>query len=195
MKISIVTRYCGKSELNFAHKLQEPLWKNHNVDILPLDHSWTNLKICPLNISDLVISIGGDGTLLQVVSKMQIQRPIIGVNFGGVGFLTDIEQSIAIENITKLVDVGKFPIEPRMRIDVLSEGRKIGTALNEIAFKGWDSYSIGKYTVNVDDVIATEFKGDGLLISTPTGSTAYALSAGGSITDPRLNCFLIVDVN
>ena len=194
MKISIVTRSHGNAEYEFAKTLQTKLWKNHHVEILPLDYSWTGLIVSPLNQADLVVSVGGDGTLLQVVSKMQVQRPVVGVNFGGVGFLTDLEQHNAIEVITNLADTGDLDIENRMRIDVLLNGKVIGTALNEVAFKGGDYCSIVKYMVKIDDVVATEFKGDGLLISTPTGSTAYALSAGGSITDPLITSFLIVPI-
>jgi NAD+ kinase len=192
MKISIVTRNNGNAELEFAHELQATLYKNHSVDVLPLGHSWTNLIKCPLNQSDLVISVGGDGTLLQVISKMQVQRPIVGVNFGGVGFLTDLEKSNAIDKICEITHLNHIPVEKRMRIDLLSDGQVIGTALNEIAFKV--DYTSAKYTVKIDNVIATEFKGDGVLIATPTGSTAYALSAGGAIADPRTNGFLMVPI-
>lgn len=202
MKISIVTRYGGKPESEFAYKLRHALRdQKHDIELYPLDWSWTSLKVSPLNTSDLVISVGGDGTLLSTVSMMQIQRPILGVNFGGVGFLTDIEQANAIEEICKLtksnirdvIDSEIFPIEKRMRIDVFCDGRLVGTALNEIAFKTEYSNMI-KFSVCVDDVVITKFKGDGLLISTPTGSTAYALSAGGPLTDTRMSCFLVVPI-
>lgn len=194
MKISIVTRYSGKQELEFAHKLQSALGSKLNpVNIFPLDWSWTGLKVSPLNTSDLVISVGGDGTLLSTVSKMQVQCPIVGVNFGGVGFLTDIEQADAIKQICDMVDSGKIPFEPRMRIEVSCDERVIGVALNDIAFKT-DYDNMIRFSVCVDDVVITKFKGDGLLISTPTGSTAYALSAGGPITDSRMSCFLVIPI-
>lgn len=198
MKISIITRQNGKAELDFAQKLERVFYyTKHNIEILQFGESWENLTVSPLDASDIVISVGGDGTLLRVVSKMQVQRPIIGINFGGVGFLTDVEQSNAIEKISEainegIINKGVFKTEKRMRIDIMREGKVIGTALNEVVFK--TDYNIVKFSVSIDDIVATEFKGDGLIIATPTGSTAYALSAGGPITDPRIDSFLLVPI-
>jgi NAD+ kinase len=187
MKIVIVTRENGKPELVFARELVDSLLaEKHYVEVNP--NRWNHLQD-----ADLVVSVGGDGTLLRTVSQMKKQIPIIGVNFGGVGFLTDLEPSNAIEKIREIANKGnQIKIEKRMRIDVLHNGKVIGTALNDIAFKAGD-YSV-KFSASIDGVIATEFKGDGLLVSTPTGSTAYALSAGGPITDPKINSFLLIPI-
>lgn len=186
MKITIVSRENGKRELEFARKLRTALSaENHYVDIFGEDY---------LQDADLVVSVGGDGTLLRTVSRMKKQIPIIGVNFGGVGFLTDLEPSNAIEKICEIANKNnQFKIDKRMRVDVLYNNNVIGTALNEVALKGSNEFSV-KYAVSVDGIVITEFKGDGLLVAAPTGSTAYALSAGGPITDPKIEGFLLIPV-
>ena len=192
MEISIVTRQNGEAELEFANKLGKKLCGNNNVELLKVGDYWEGQIVTPLTASDIVISVGGDGTLLRTVSKMGVQRPIIGVNFGGVGFLCDLEPQTAIEILEDIVKRHDIFVEKRMRIDVLTNGHIIGTALNDVVIK--TDYDIVKFKVTIDDIVATEFKGDGLLVATPTGSTAYALSAGGPITDPRTNCFLLVPI-
>jgi len=195
MKIIIVPREHRKEELDFAKALQLQIqyWSlythNHQVDI-QYSSNWGNLIEKPSDKADLIISVGGDGTFLRTVSEMKIQCPIIGINFGTVGFLTDVEKDHGIVEIQEIIN-NPLKIEERMRIDVIYNGKVIGTALNEIAFKSDAEYMV-KYKVCVDGITATEFRGDGLIISTPTGSTAYAMSAGGPITDPRIQGFLLV---
>lgn len=191
MKVFIVPREDGNIELEFARILEKELCE-HKCNVIIQCHSHqTNIQN-PFDKADIVISIGGDGTFLRTISYMNIQRPIIGINFGTVGFLTDIEKENAVEKILQIVN-NPIKVEERMRIDVLDKGVVIGTSLNEISFRS-DIKSMASFSVNIDGVIATEFKGDGLVISTPTGSTAYAMSAGGPITDPRIQGFLLVPI-
>lgn len=195
MKVSIITRENGKPESEFARKLESELQKKRYIRVEVFSEtSWIGYNDDFVYTSDLIVSVGGDGTFLRLISKMKLQRPVIGVNFGNVGFLTDLEQSGAIDRICTLVDGGDIPVEKRMRVDLLHNDRIVGTALNDIAFKSTEHSGIVKISVSVDGVVATEFKGDGLLVATPTGSTAYAMSAGGPITDPKMDCFILVPV-
>lgn len=191
MKIYIVPKENGKQELNFAYKLEKILSINHTVCIQNYAR-WKSFIDRVINSADLVISIGGDGTFLRTILQMDVQRPIIGINFGTVGFLTDVEKENGIDVIQEIINK-PLKIEERMRIDVLYNNKIIGTALNEVTFTSTSDHMI-EYMVCVDDVIATKFRGDGLIISTPTGSTAYAMSAGGPVTDPRVKGFLLVPI-
>lgn len=140
--------------------------------------------------ADVVVVIGGDGTILLCVQSMNVQRPLIGINKGEVGFLADLEPDEALAFLRELKP--GFPIERRMRIDLSIDGQPLGTALNEAVIVTSRPAKMLRFSVLVDGVLAEQFRGDGLLISTPTGSTAYAMSAGGPIVDPRIEGFLLV---
>lgn len=140
--------------------------------------------------TDAVVVIGGDGTILLCVQGMKVQRPLIGINKGEVGFLADLEPEEAFSFLKELKP--GFPVERRMRIDLSINGKPLGTALNEAVIVTSRPAKMLRFSVLVDGVLAEQFRGDGLLISTPTGSTAYAMSAGGPIVDPRIEGFLLV---
>ena len=139
---------------------------------------------------DLVIVVGGDGTILLTTQRMPVQVPIIGVNWGEVGFLADLEPDDAFTFFDQMT----LPVhtEPRMRIALSIDGRYIGNALNEALIVTDRPAKMLKFLIHINGVVAERFRADGLLISTPTGSTAYAMSAGGPIVDPRVEGFLMV---
>ena len=139
---------------------------------------------------DLVIIVGGDGTILLTVQKMPRQLPIIGINWGEVGFLADVEPGEAADVLLAISD--GFSIERRMRLSFLVEGRHVGDALNEVLVVTSRPAKMLSFAIIIDGVLSEHFRGDGLLISTPTGSTAYAMSAGGPIVDPRIEGVLLV---
>ena len=139
---------------------------------------------------DLVIVIGGDGTILLTTQQMPVQIPLIGINYGEVGFLADIEP----EDVSSFVSHLTKPLqcEARMRIELRIQGKKIGTALNEALIVTDRPAKMLKFLIHINGKVAERFRADGLIISTPTGSTAYAMSAGGPIVDPRVEGFLMV---
>jgi NAD+ kinase len=139
---------------------------------------------------DVVIAVGGDGTILRTIQQMDRPVPVLGVNWGEVGFLADLEPAGALEFIKGLPS--GFSVEERMRITLSHDNTVLGTALNEALIVTARPAKMLKFTVIVDGVPAEQFRADGLLISTPTGSTAYAMSAGGPIVDPRIQGFLLV---
>ncbi len=139
-------------------------------------------------ISDIVVSLGGDGTLLRS-SRFSNGKPVLGINLGGMGFLT----SIAPDDIEKAVgDIknGNYYITERFRIEAVSGSSRL-EALNDITIFLKDSSRMLELTVYVDEEILSQYRADGLIISTPTGSTAYNLSAGGPIIYPTLNLFIL----
>ncbi|MDD2614978.1 MAG: NAD(+)/NADH kinase [Methanosarcina sp.] len=141
---------------------------------------------------ELIISVGGDGTVLRNIAKMKDPLPILGINMGTLGFLVDVEPENALETIEEVI-YGFSYIE-RMRIDVFLNGKMLETATNEIAIMSAKPAKIIQFEVYVEDCILDSMRADGVIFATPTGSTAYAMSAGGPIISPRVNAIVIVPV-
>ncbi|MGI5992405.1 MAG: NAD(+)/NADH kinase [Methanosarcina sp.] len=142
--------------------------------------------------AELIISVGGDGTVLRNIAKMKDPLPILGINMGTLGFLVDVEPEDALETIEEVL-YGFSYIE-RMRIDVFLNGKMLETATNEIAIMSAKPAKIIQFEVYVEDCILDSMRADGVIFATPTGSTAYAMSAGGPIISPRVNAIVIVPV-
>ncbi|WMJ81868.1 NAD(+)/NADH kinase [Clostridium sp. MB40-C1] len=146
---------------------------------------------------DVIISLGGDGTILRtarVVAKYEI--PILGINMGNLGFLTGVESLELEEAILKLSE-GRYNIEERMMLQCQVEnGKEIESyiSLNDIVISKGALSRIFKYEIFIDDNFYTSFKADGIIISTPTGSTAYSLSAGGPVAYPTLDVILLTPI-
>lgn len=140
--------------------------------------------------ADIVIVIGGDGTILRTIQQLGRKVPVLGINWGEVGFLADLEPADAPAFLRGLVH--GFSVEERMRISLARDGVQFGTALNEALIVTTRPAKMLRFSIIVDGVVAEQFRADGLLVSTPTGSTAYAMSAGGPIVDPRIQGFLLV---
>ena len=140
--------------------------------------------------ADVAIIVGGDGTILRTIQQMKNPVPVLGVNWGGVGFLADLEPSEALAFI-KTLPAG-FSVEERMRIALYKNGKPLGIALNEAMVVTTRPAKMLDIAIMIDGIVSEQFRADGLLISTPTGSTAYAMSAGGPIVDPQVQGFLLV---
>lgn len=145
---------------------------------------------------DLVIVVGGDGSLLGAARDLVCQDvPVIGVNCGRLGFLTDICPS---ELETRLSEVlaGHYLEESRFLVDcqLWREGTQVGSgcALNDVVLHPGKSTRIIEFELHIDGQFVYRQRSDGLIISTPTGSTAYALSGGGPIMHPRLDALVLV---
>jgi len=140
--------------------------------------------------ADLAVVIGGDGSVLYTVQGLKEQIPILGINWGEVGFLAELEPGEATRFLEGLRD--GFRVERRMRIEISLNGMRLGEALNEAVIVTSRPAKMLRFTVEIDGILAERFRADGMLISTPTGSTAYAMSAGGPIVDPGVEGFLLV---
>jgi NAD+ kinase len=141
---------------------------------------------------ELIISVGGDGTVLRNIAKMKDPLPILGINMGTLGFLVDVEPEDALETIEEVLY--GFSYLERMRVDVFLNGEMIETATNEIAIMSAKPAKIIQFEVYVGDCLLDSMRADGVVFATPTGSTAYAMSAGGPIVSPRVNAIVVVPV-
>ncbi len=147
---------------------------------------------------DLVIALGGDGTLLGAVRSLSnFEVPMIGINLGTLGFLTDIPPTQIQEKLAEVLD-GKYIEEDRMLLDVciMRDGEKINSsiAFNDVVVHKWEEARMLEFDTTIDGRYVNKQRSDGLIIATPTGSTAYALSCGGPIIHPSLNSFLLVPI-
>lgn len=140
--------------------------------------------------SEVILSFGGDGTLLSTAFNIGAhQTPILGVNFGRLGFLADTEVSNLYDTIQKL-ERGEYRIEERIVLEArhdTPEGPEVIWALNDFVFERSQIPKLISIDVSVDSAPLTTYWADGLIISTPTGSTAYSLSVGGPILAPGSN--------
>jgi NAD+ kinase len=140
---------------------------------------------------DFIIVIGGDGTILRVEHKTKKEIPILGVNMGTLGFLTEVEPYETFFAISKLIE-GEYYIDERIKLRTYLNGEvSVPDALNEVAILTGIPGKIIHLRYYIDGDLADEIRADGLIISTPTGSTGYAMSAGGPFVDPRLSVTVI----
>lgn len=149
--------------------------------------------------ADLVIVVGGDGTLLACARRMAEKGvPLVGVNLGRLGFLTDIPAEKVSGAIESLLD-GEYMAERRMILEatVLRGGRGLVTALamNDVVVSRGAAGNLIEFAVTVDGEFIYSLRADGLIVATPTGSTAYALSAGGPILHPALSAIALVPIS
>ena len=141
---------------------------------------------------DMAVILGGDGTLLRAQSRMQPEIPIFGINMGTVGFLTEIEVKDTF-NALKDILKGDYYKEKRSRLVVSHENHNF-TALNEVVIMTDKPAKMLNFEIQVDGEIIEEVRADGLIVSTPSGSTAYSMSAGGPIVDPKVEGFVIIPI-
>ena len=199
--VAILPNVTRDINLEYTNKLAHYLKQNHcHVYIEPeYEKKITEEDVIFKKIEDFhktcdcVIVLGGDGTILsQAYTASKFNLPILGINLGSVGYLTDVDKRHAFEAIDNYLQ-DAFIIEKRMMIDT-KLGRKVMTALNEICvIKGifskiitFDTYVNGEY---IDT-----YRADGIIVSTPSGSTAYNLAAGGPIIKPDLDVMVITPI-
>jgi len=143
----------------------------------------------PVESAALLIAVGGDGTLLRA-SRIAIHGdvPLLGVNTGRLGFLTELDQDDPrVDELPSLLEAGLL-IEPRVALEAEYEGRTF-VALNDVVVRKGEVSRIVPFGMRFDELEAARITADGICISTPTGSTAYFLSAGGSIISPGVQAF------
>jgi len=145
---------------------------------------------------DLVVVVGGDGSMLNAAKSVASEGvPVIGINRGKLGFLTDILPD-EIESQLDDVLAGNFTVENRFLLDVgLNDGKEkksLGSALNDVVLHPGKAAQMIEFELFVDDKFVYSQESDGLIVATPTGSTAYSLSAGGPIMHPDLDAIVLV---
>jgi NAD+ kinase len=140
--------------------------------------------------SDLIVTVGGDGTVLKTcMSIPQPETPILAVNMGRRGYLTEVEPDQAQRAIEAFMK-GKCRLEKRTKIAIFLDGAHVVDALNELVVSSGSPSKMLDLELLVDSDPLLQFRGDGVIVSTATGSTAYALSAGGPVVDSTLDVYV-----
>ncbi len=141
---------------------------------------------------DFVVAVGGDGTFLMASSIIyDFDIPLLGINLGGLGFLTDIRKEEIERILTELKD-GNYTLQNRFFLTANCNGKE-HMALNDVVFSSTDIRVI-HLEIYINDCFVTQLSGDGLIIATPTGSTAYSLSSGGPIVKPGTEAIVITPI-
>jgi NAD+ kinase len=193
-RVGIVAKVASRDAVDIAHELSE--WLRRRGIETALDEATLRDRgvrgeaaFDPAGDYGLVVVLGGDGTLLSVARSLARAVPILGVNLGNLGFLTEINRGELYPAMVRLLE-GRFAIEERSLFDV--ELQRDGAAparmrvLNDAVITKSALARIIELTLRVDGHLIARFRADGLIISTPTGSTAYNLSAGGPVLNPLL---------
>lgn len=194
-KIGIVVNKHKAGALELLGKLQQWLSKR---DFEAVDSTSQPIESI-IEQSGLVICLGGDGTLLSVASQMKEKSvPILGVNLGSLGFLTEVKGDEVFEELNAFF-LGQSQIENRLMLacsaQSASEKRERRfCALNDMVISREGLTRLLRLEVSVSGELMSSFSGDGVIVATPTGSTAYSLSAGGAIVHPRLDALVITPI-
>lgn len=199
MRIGVYTNIYKDSELLVTKKLVKQLHDSklefYIYDNLPMKIE--SVKLFDENTAlqfDLIITIGGDGTILRIAKWCAIKNvPILGINLGKVGFLTEVElQNIA--DIIAVINKNNFQIEKRSLLKTEKDGLT-HLALNEFVVSRNNINKMISLDVFVNNQKLDSYFCDGFIISTPTGSTAYSLSAGGPVISPSTNALALTPIN
>jgi NAD+ kinase len=153
----------------------------------------------PLHTADLVLSLGGDGTMLRTVRLLDgATVPLLGVDLGSLGYLTEVQPVALAAALRRFVSgptTGRWRLDERMMLDVVIDGAAPRRALNEMIIEKQDSGHTVRLLARIDGEPFTHYNADGLIVATPTGSTAYSLSARGPIVSPKHRALLLTPVS
>ncbi len=140
---------------------------------------------------DIILTVGGDGTILH--AQHHHSAPVFGVNCGAIGFLAEVEPPMAEEAFDRII-AGDYRVEERHKLATLLDGQRLDDATNEITLQTSRIAKLIRFEVHVDGELLDTFRGDGIIVSTPTGSTGYAMSVGGPLMHPGVNGLVLAPI-
>ena len=167
---------------------------NRHQDKKKHSYIYTNPDDVPEN-TDAILVLGGDGTMILAARDLvKLDIPILGINLGHLGFLAEVDEQDMEETLEKLF-LEEYHVESRMMLEgnILGTGEKI-VALNDIVVGRSGSMRVIDYNIYVDDILLIKYRADGIIVSTPTGSTAYNMSAGGPIVEPGSDIIVLTPI-
>ncbi len=171
----------------------------HGVTVVVEDDEAKELEAVPLSTVDpkkvdFMISLGGDGTILRLVHRHpELQAPLLGINLGSLGFMADIPINDIYSSLQDLLN-GNYRISKRLVMDGRAPNGESCFAVNEMVIHRAQNPCLVDLAIHVDGNYLNTFSADGIIISTPSGSTAYSMAAGGPILTPELEAFVITPI-
>ncbi|RLI92712.1 MAG: hypothetical protein DRO89_01610 [Candidatus Altiarchaeales archaeon] len=188
-RIGVIAHRRVESEL--ARKIADKLSRNADVFFDPITAEKINrekTEVKDMRI-DLAVIVGGDGTILWAVNELSNEPLILGINVGKVGHLAELSPGDIPDKLDLLLR-GEFFIDERMKLKIDDEVE----ALNEALILSRQA-SLLEFKISIDDIEVARFRADGVMVSTPTGSTGHSMSSGGPILHPRVRAYIITPVN
>ncbi len=199
MKIALFPNTSKSQSRSIAIGISEFL-SHRGVEVIAEDSEAENLNAKPLSTVDLTlidvaISLGGDGTILRLVHRHPgLEAPILGVNLGSLGFMADIPLTEIYPSLQELLN-GDYEIQERVMMEGRTSREQHTFAVNEVVAHRARNPSLIEIALHVDGNYLNTFAADGVIVSTPSGSTAYSLAAGGPILSPELEAFVITPIS
>lgn len=200
--VGLVPRREKEAALQLAAQIVRWLEERGHVALVESEAGFVGQHAAPgctiAERADLIVVLGGDGTLIHAAELCgQEEVPILGVNMGTLGFLTEVPRERAIEMLD-LALAGRLAVSPRLMLAVeVRDGDQVllsGSALNDAVISKNALSRLAILEVSIDGHRATSYEADGLIVATPTGSTAYSLSAAGPIVYPTMEAFLLTPI-
>lgn len=184
---------------NIAIGIREYL-TTQGVQVVTPDDDAKELGALPVSEIDrkkinFMVSIGGDGTILRLKHHFQdLEAPILGINIGSLGFLADIPETEIYPSLQEIIQ-GNYTVQERLMMEGQTINNETCIAVNEITFHRSCNPHLIELAIHVDGTYLNTFSADGMIIATPTGSTAYSLAAGGPILSPDLNSLVLTPIS
>lgn len=205
VKIGIVPNFTREKTLNVTSKVIDYLEKynieyyfeRNNADSFPIKIDKDKLSSNLFEFTDIILAIGGDGSFIHAAKDAAIhKKPVLCINAGNLAFLAGLEGN-ELHLIEKLI-TGDYSSDKRMMLEVIlkdgNEEKLLGYCLNDIAIARFGDIKLIDLDVYCNCKKINSYRGDGVVISTPTGSTAYSWSAGGPVIDPDLRCITLTPI-
>lgn len=198
-RVALFTNVRKRGAFELACQIRDFLTKR-DIEVFGRDEEAGELKLKPLSETDpatidIAISLGGDGTILRLVHHYpSLQAPIFGINLGHLGFMADVPTENLGQSLQALVD-GDYRIEERVMMDGVTHEGETCFAVNEMVIHRSRNPCLIDLSIHVDGVYLNTFSADGIIIASPSGSTAYSLAAGGPILTPEIDAFVITPIS
>lgn len=198
LKIALFPNFSKKQAREAAIEVARFL-ASKQVELFADDLISDTLNVSPLSQADpktidFMITLGGDGTLLQAVYRHpELDVPIMAINMGGLGFMADIPLNEIYPSLEDLLK-GNYTVKNRIMMEGFSEKNQLGLAVNEVCIHRTSNPSLIDLAIYVDGLYLNTFSADGIIVSTPSGSTAYSLAAGGPILTPEVEAFVLTPI-
>lgn len=199
MIIALFANMRKRESYTIAQQITQFL-QEKKVAVVARDDEASDLGVPPLSTVpaksiDCLISLGGDGTILRLVHHFpHLEAPILGINLGHLGFMADIPLSDLYSSLEELLE-GNYKVEERIIMEGSTSSGDTCFAVNEMVIHRAHNPSLIDLSIHVDGIYLNTFSADGIIVSTPCGSTAYSLAAGGPILTPDLNAFVITPIS